>query len=555
LSLTFENGEDLSQKVTRLILPFSVLSENRTEPFSSDMERAAIYCFAELEREKGGGLILKKPEEKLVFLAEFYYPLWLIPWSELSLIFDGLKTTAHTLTYRNVPNVKTFIENMHRSSKTLETYMAFLSDNINYFQILSKEKVMTIDALITEPDFLNEFNIYLSEAKQVEIPSSEIVLLPTATDESTISSITQELENIKLEFKEDVTLLYDSMKLLNKTTSHFVKTIHSKIKAIKEEFDDEIKKQEIVIIPNINRINEDYDERISQLTKNFEKQLLILQKEKVKSEKAREQTLTKIERCKIEAQTCAANKDVVGEREWKEKASESKKELSEIEAKIDEFEEKIKEIEEGKSLETFRLRSEWEAEVKEAKKDLLELEASRDAKIQIHKQELEKLESLTSTIIQQINNMAKLREANLANFEKLGIQQKNKNPTLVYMSFYLVCYKAELKKRYVLFSPSVANSIGFTTRLKGALGKAKVKQLLVPRFKTITSFLNKFPALIEHDVVFEREINEASNKADILKADAMREQIRGGLKQLRAEGWLSENEYETFARTHSETYA
>ncbi len=519
------------------------------------MERAAIYCFAELEREKGGGLILKKPAEKLVFLAAFCYPLWLLPWSELSLIFDGLKTTVHTLTYRTIPDVKIFMENVQRSSKTMETFAAFLSDNVNYFKASSGEKAMVIDALITEPDFLNEFNLYLSEAKQVETPLPEITFLPPTIDESTISSITQELENLKLEFKEDVKTLYDSMKLLNKTTRNFVKTVRGKIKAIKEEFDNEIKEKESIITPKVNRINEEYDEQITKLTKNFEEQLLPLQKEKVKLEKTKEQTLNKIERCKLEAKTCATNKDLVGERKWKEKADESKKELSDTEAKLRETEGKIKGIEESKSLETFRLRSEWEAKIKEARKDLLELEASRDAKIQIHRQEIEKLESLTSAIIQQIDNMAKLREANLADFEKLGIQQKQKNYGLIYIPFHLACYQAKMKKRYVLFPPSLVNSIGFSAKLKGALGKAKVKQLLVPRFKAITPLLNRVPILIEQNAVFEREIHETGDKANMLKASSMLESIRNGLKKLKEEGWFSEKEYEAFAVAYSKTYA
>lgn len=280
-----------------------------------------------------------------------------------------------------------------------------------------------------------------------------------------------------------------------------------------------------------------------------------MQKEKVKLEKTKEQTLNKIERCKIEAKTSAANKDVVGERKWKEKANESKKELSEIEAKIKELERKIKEIEESRSLETFRLRSEWEAKVKEAKKDLLELESSRDAKIQIHKQEIEKLEKLTSTIIEQIGKMTKMREAKLAEFEKLGIEQKQNKNVLIYMPFYLVCYKSQSKRRYVPFPPSIANSISLLAKLKGALGRAKVKQLLVPRFKTITVFLNKFPALIERDAVFEREISEKRDEADMLKTNVIREQIVNGLKRLKNEGWLSEKEYEAFAKVYSKTYA
>lgn len=545
----------MPQEIMRLILPFSVLSEDCKEPFTKDIEKAAIFCFAELERAKGRGLILKQPTEKFAFIAESYYPFWLSPWSKSNILFDGLNVTAHTLTYKAIPDVKALMENVERSSKAQETYMVFLSNNVSYFQTPTTEKQMVLNCLITDPNFLNEFASYLSEATQIETTPPQVVMLVPIIDESTISSLTQELENLKSEFKEDVNILYRSMKLLNKTTNNFVKTIRNKIKLVKEEFDGEFKKQEDIITPKVNHINAEYDEKITALTKDFERQLLPLQKEKVKLEKTKEQILGKIERYKIEAKTCAASKDVVGERKWKEKTDEGKKEFSETEVKIEEVEEKMKGKEESKSLETFRLRSEWEAKVKEAKKDLLELEASRDAKIQIHKQEIEKLESLTSAIIQQIDNMAKLRETDLANFEKLGIQQKHKNPTLIYMPFYLACYKAELKKRYVVFSPSVVNSIDFTTKIKGALGKAKVKHLLVPRFKNITSLLNKLPAVIERNVAFGREVYEVGDKADVLKASSMREQIKSGLEKLKEEGWLSQKEYEAFAEVYSKFHA
>jgi len=518
------------------------------------MEKSAIYCFAELERERGGGLILKKPEEKMVFLAEFGYPLWLFPWDELSLIFDGLKTKAHTLTYRIVPDVKNFMENVQRSSKSIETYITFLSDNINYFQISSSEKTMTIDALITEPNFLNEFSLYVSDATVENLPH-EIVYLPPVIDESSISSAAQELGNLKSQFKEDVTLLYNSMKLLNKTTRNFAKTIRGKIRAVKEEFNNEVEKQKNIIMPKIERINEEYDELITQMTRNFEKQLLPLQKEKVKYEKLKEQTLSKIERCKIEAKTCAANKDAVGERKWKEKEAESRKEFSEIEVKIEELEEKIKETEDNKSAEPFRLRSEWEAKVKEVQKELLELEASRDAKIQLYKQQMEKLEKQTSTIIEQIDKMAKMRETDISNFEKLGIKQTRTKNALIHMPFYLACYQSESKKRYALFPPSIVNSVSFLAKIKGALGKAKVKQLLVPRFKAIAPFLQGLLTLIGQDAVFEREISEAGEKADMLKSDLMREKIKSGLEKLKTEGWFSEKEYESFAEPFSKARA
>ncbi|MEM2780659.1 MAG: hypothetical protein QW791_07335 [Candidatus Bathyarchaeia archaeon] len=538
----------MSNKIDRLKLPFTVLAENREEPFTEKMEKAAIYCFAELERAKGGGLILKKPEEKTVFLAEFHYPFWVAPWNGLNLVFDGLKQASHTIAYKSIPNVKEFFENASRSSKSMEAYTAFLSDHVNFFQAPAEEKKLALDALAADPAFLGEFAQYLAEAKPLEANEAREAFISPHLDELAVLSAVEELEKLKADFEAEVATINSCIKLLNKTTRGFVRDIRGKIKAVREEFEAEIRKQEEAVAQKISRLNEDYDEQRVKLMKDFEKQVMPLQKEKLKLEKMRDQLARKIEQYNLEAKSCAASGDSAGEKRWKEKANEAKKELSEIERKIEEVEERIKELEESREAETFRLRSEWETRIKEARKGILELEASRDAKIQVYQDEMARLENLTSKIIQHINSVVKMRETDLAEFNNLGVPQKCKNLSLVYVPFYMACFEAELKRRYVVFPPSVANSIGFTTKLKGVLGKARVKHLLTSRFRVLSSFMEKLPVLIEKDAAFAREVYEAGEKADILKSEATRKAIGEGLKKLMDEGWLSDKEFEAFSQ-------
>jgi len=547
-------SEKTQSKATRTFLPFSVPSVNRKEAFTREMEKTAIFCYAELDRARGRGLILKQPAERIAFISEFCYPFWFIPWGRLNLLFDGLSATAHTMTYSIAPDAQTFTENIERSSKAMEVYTAFLSDSVNYFQATAHMKEVVISGLITDQGFLNEFATYLNEATLTEISPRDFVALSPTLEESTIYSAMNTLESLKSEFKEEIDSLYACMKLLNNTTRNFTKTIRGKIKTIREEFGKEIKKQEDIIKPKVDSITAEYDEKITKLAKDTEKQLLPLEKEKVKLEKIKEQMHSKIERYKMEAKMSATKKDTAGERRWKEKASEGRKELSETEAAIKEVNGRIKGVEETNSLETIKLKSEWEAKTKEASKDLLELEASRDAKTQLHKDEIERLEKTTSTIIEQISKMAKMREASLLGFEKLGTEQKQKENMLVYVPFYMVCYQSESRRRYVVFPPSVANSISFLTKLRGALGRAKIRQLLVPRFKITAAHLEKFPSVIERKAVFEREINEAGDKTSILKDSLAKEQIKSGLEKLREEGWLSEKEYGALTETHSKIY-
>jgi len=532
------------------ILPFSVLSENRKEPFTADLEAAAVFSMAEEERAKGGGFLSKRPEEKIVFIAKIGYPLWLFPWLETTLIFDGFNRSKYTLSYAVIPDVKAFMENLKRGSKTRETHLAFLSDHINYFQAPVTEKGVIINGLISDPEFLGEFDSYRREATAIEDQHSNVALLSPTIEESIISSTLEELKALHASFKEDADRLHRCMKFINKATNHYVKVLHSKTKAVKEEFYVKINAQEEIVAPRVAHLKEDYDHQIVESTKRFERQRLPVQKEKVKLEKSREHALAKIERYKLEAKTCAERDDSVGEQKWKERSSETKKELSEIEDQLKNTEKALKDLEERKSLEIFNLRSELEAKIKEARQPLLELESSRDAQILLYKQEIEKLEQQTKLITDHLGRTAKLRETSIANFAKLGVKQdlELKEAALFYVPFYVVCYQVESKKRYLFLPPSEANAIGLSTKLKGALGKAKIKQLLTRRFDAITSLMDTIEVLAQQNAVFETEMREMSQSTNILNMSSMRESIKKGLEYIQKEGWLSEKEYQDLSQ-------
>ena len=105
-------SEEKVSVTKQFILPFSVLSDNRKDSFTPDLEAAALFSLAELDRTKGGGLIVKQPEEKIEFIAKVGYPIWLFPWAETVLILDGLNRSNYTLPYAAVPDVKAFMENL-----------------------------------------------------------------------------------------------------------------------------------------------------------------------------------------------------------------------------------------------------------------------------------------------------------------------------------------------------------------------------------------------------------------------------------------------------------
>ncbi len=532
------------------ILPFSVLSENRKEPFNTDLEVAAVFALAELDRTKGGGLILKQPEEKMVFTAKIGYPLWLFPMGEKALIFDGLNRASFTLPYGVIQDVKGFLDNLKRAGKSIETYSTFLDDHLNYFQAPATEKGVLIKGLITNPEFLTEFESYQREAVEIVNQPTDVALLNAVLDESTMSAAVHDLARLYGSFKEEENQLNQSMKLITKVTNNFIKEIRDKANAERAEFDAKIKDQEEMINPKAERIKDDYDEQIISLTKNFDKERLPVHKEKLKQEKLREQLQAKTESYKVEAKTAAEADDSVSEKKWKEKINDAKKELSDIEEQLKTTDKALKDMEERQSLEVFKLRSELEAKVKEVKHPLLELEAARDSKILIHRQAIEKLEKQTKLINEQLGRVAKVREANITQFEALGVKREagSKEIGLFYVPFYLTCYQVNSKKRYSILPPSMANTVGFSTKLKGALGRSKAKGLLATRFETIATLVDTIQVLIHQNAMFENEIKEKGTRNHMLSMDGMCQKIRKGMLDLKNEGWLSEKEFDALSR-------
>ena len=540
-----------SSAYKQFLLPFSTLSENRKEPFPHDLEVAAVFSLAEIDRAKGRGLISKSPEEKMAFMAKIGYPLWLFPWSQTVLIFDGLNRLNYTLQYAVVPDAKDFIENLKRGSKTRETYLAFLADHLNYFQTPVTEKAVVVNGLISDPEFLNEFDSYRGEAIEMESQPPNFALLSPMMDKSTISSLLQELEGLYYSFKKDVEGLYQCMKFINEATEHYIKVLRSKAKVIKEEFDVKINAQEELVKPKVDHLKEQYNHQLIGATKSFNKKRLPIQKDKIKLEKSQEQARIKIERYKIEAKTCAVRDDSVGEDKWKEKSNETRKELSKIEELLKNTEKALKDLEDHKSLEIFNLRSELDAKMKEARQPLLDLESSREAEVLICQQEGDQLEQQTKMILGQVSRTIKLRETSIEHFAKLGVKRdlELKEIALFYVPFYAVCYLMQSKRRYLFLPPSEASTIGLYTKLKSALGKARIKQLLVPRFELITSLIDTLQVLAQQNAIFETELRGMGESKNLLTLSSMRESIKKGLKSIKKEGWLSDKEHQEISQT------
>ena len=535
----------LNSATKRFILPFS---PQKSKDGNYESELAAIYAVAELERSKGGGLIIKQPREKILFISKIGYPLWLFPKNENIYIFDGLNNTNFAISYIELPATKTFIDSLERNSKTKEDYLTFLSANSNYFQHVDKEKEISVKGLIANEDFTKELSNYRKEANEVIDKPPNLPLLSPTLEAVTITSALTEMDKIQSLFKQNTDRLPECQKQLSKITSQYVTELDYAAQAVKDEANAKIKAQEEFVNPKIAKLNSTYKQQIANVTRGFNEEIERVEKLKSKTLKSIESNEEKIKLYESEAKTQAEQNHSLYEKRWKEKKNQTKKENDGLKKELKRIENSIKNLSKQKTEKTWNLQKALETEIKLARQPLLDLETTRDAKMLAFKLEAEKLYKQQKPVSDGLNNAIKLGEAVNARFESLGSrEQQLKAPALFYVPLYVTCYLSGSARRYIFLSPSVINESGFASKLKSALGISKIKERFIPRFQTITASIDKIQVVIKEDSFLEKQIIDLGEKNNLLNTDMARSNIGKGLINLKDQGWLSDKEYQALS--------
>jgi hypothetical protein len=526
----------------RFILPFSNQKSN-----SPEAEEAAVFAVAELERNKGGGLIARQREEKLVFISKSGYPLWLFPKNDGILVFDGFADSSFTVSYAEIPPTKAFKEDFETNSRPREKYSTFLSSQSNYFQRSVKEKNFLFRGLIADSDLKDELNVYRKEITEGNAQTIVTLLLPTL-DETAIAFMLSEFDKVQTRLREEAEMLPECIRLINKATSQYITEINYETEAAKEETEAKIKAQEELVNPQISGLNRKYNHKIKELAESFDKELESLKKLGIKTQKSIESNEEEIKLCQDKARVQASKKHSIYEKRWKQKIKQIEKEVKNLKKDLRNIEENLRNISKQKAQEISEINFELDAKIKWARKPIAELEAARDAKMLTFKLETEKMFKLEKPVIESLNRSINLSGASKASFEGLYMRgQDLKSPALFYVPFYVACYEMGLTRRYIIVPPSTITDIDFSTRLKGALGRSKLKDLFTPRFKAISDLVGTVQGLTKQNSLFENQLYDLGQKNNFLKNSTYSESIQKGLVYLNHQGWLSDKEQQVLS--------
>jgi len=529
------------------ILPFTVRSEDRLKRFSRNMEQAVIFCLTEIGRNKGG-LLRKKPAEETLFITEACYPVWCVPWGRTTLFFDGLGLGKHTVSFDIIPDINVFIKEVKANSGKPETYLDFLTHNVNYFQNFAGKSKKVINGLIANPSFLKDFELYLRKAKRVKDSIFDKVILTPFMDEDAVKSSVKGLSELKADLENDIKKLNTIVKMLVRLTDRHIKFLLKRNEEIRQKAEKEIARFRSQTFKKTERMRRRYDRKILKISKNAENQIQGLQREYEEAEKRKAHLTVYAEKCETEISNCEARKENTGLDRWREELQKCKDEISEIENRISETKTKIAEIEQSRDIKVSQLEAEFTARSETLMTDLKKIEEARDAKIALNEERMKLLKDSTSTFIAKINRLIDLKKSAIADLEKIGLPQIRRKYAVVYIPFFLTCYEQKFKRRYKLFPPSFAHGMRGVTKIKGVFKTSKVAVLLDDRSESITKFLNRVIQLIKQNPIFEEKIVKAGAKINLLGTKENRKELARGLENLRREGWLSENEFQSFKK-------
>jgi hypothetical protein len=526
------------------ILPFSTPTAKRLKDFTRNMEMAAILYLAESERKKRESSIFRKTDEKLVFVAKACYPIWLIPYGGATLIFDGLGFASHTLSFDTIPDIETFNKNLWENRETTESYTATLIRNKDYFKNFNGKEEITIEGLITNSDLMEDFKVYLHKMKKTKRHLTNKAVLTDTIEDLEIQDGIRQLSNLRKRTAKDVKTIDDSVKLLNTTTMRKIRKIRKEIRKTQNKHRKQIEKTKTRVKKKIVQIQRKCNKKIARKSEKFKKKLQRLHKNHIELQKTLNYLKKEAKRCETKLHSKNRDKKI----QWNLKLKRIKKKLPPLNKKIEANYKRNKKAESALKREIAQQKTECDEHIEAANEIFLDLQASRDAQITMKRRETATLEKLTSHITNSMWEMVQTKRVFLKEFDTITMTGKKRQRGLVYLPFYLAQYDKGNKKRYVLYPPTFVGDMGVLTKMKGALGAAKLKALLQSRSKAITTFLLQLEALIEKNPMLEKDITEAGIQASILLKKRLRVGVKKGLIELEKQNWISKNELQAFSK-------
>jgi hypothetical protein len=532
-----------------IVIPFVFEEPSRERAFTQEMEKAAILCLSEVKRKKPS--LLRGSAEETECIAKLNYPLWAVPWKERCVVVDGLGLTSTTLFYNQIPRVQNFTEDLERSNTSFSLFKNTLEKHEHNFERFSSSEKVELEALVSDSPVLDALSHIIEECEpKNESPKTDVAFVPKTYYRANSENVTGNLLNEWQRIQTDINALGFALKILDEETSH-----HKEKASIE-----------------LDQIWGSYEKRISEIRKDVEKKVKLLEKERKKEVTRAERVIEKeieklvIEEKKVRKKVSGLRRsiDLILAQKRIQKRKYPKRSTTRIDNRISLSKEKIgqlnSEIHQILSLlEKARIDGQQQLVQIEGKfqnfaaketEKLEILERSRNIEMSKKMDEIKCTEDLSLKIRAQINNLVTQKAKYAETLENMTIPLKANEPLLIGIPFYLIQYRLRGKIRTHIYPPMTAASYeGIIRKIQKAIFsfslESRMQLLITPRSKNLDeAFFSNLKKCLLKNIDLKEQIIGAAHSANILIRPELKEHITKGLTELETEGWLSSEEKE-----------
>lgn len=536
-----------------LTLPFAVEADDN-EAFTLNMETAAVLLSAEAERRKLGFL---EASEKIMFVSKMYYPLWLIPWGEKSLVLDGLNVFSSLIKYQKLPSFETFLEDVEQGASIRGQLKLALEKHKKVFNDFAGSVEAKIDALISDRELLSAIFEYVKETAALQSKESlAIVMVPPMLDASKAIEGAKQLLDLHSKVRSDIMGLEYVKKVLMDTLDFHEQMITKEIKFTQESYSEKISKLLPAIEEKLSQLEKKRDAEIANVNRTLESILKI----KAKERERRERELQKLELLKTDLtkkQDLQKRRSKIGVAHIGHKIKLCESKIRETKKRLHDIIGSIEQAQKQNKAEIEKLCSFYQGLVDKEKNKITSLEDQCKEKVLCKQKEMETLKLTIDQIAKQIEDLIENKRQMEDKFEELTLHwQTLEDVSLVCLPFYLAGYKAGSKTQLHIFPPvKVSSPKGvlktFQKTLLGFTAASKMKPFLKSRSKVISRMLNfALKKRINSDKAFAEALRSATASANILVSQRFKETLTKGLEELKAKNWIGQKEIDIITESY-----
>jgi len=539
-----------------LILPYATEDAERKNPFTYDMEVAAILCLAEAKRKKLE--ILGASPERISFILKLCYPLWAVPWENESLITDGLGIFSHTLTHMKLPDVKLFTEQVKKGTTVREVYRSALKSRAQTFEDFVATTQIPIEAIIADKKLLSAIFECVKQGLALKEDAKEsLALAPSRLDKKAALERTEKLINHWSQIQSELKGLQYAIDVLNEEAGFHEQKILREIEQIREIYENDISRIKPAVEKKVEQLLTKRDVKVKRIIKTTEKELNAALKERDRYERQ----LPKWERDKSNYQRKMRNRrrrgDKTGASYWNHRIRTCKNKISEIKGKIQVLTRFIESTRKQGELGVKRLKKNYQVMIDQEGKKITDLAALHDSEIEVKQREIKELRSETASIINSIGKLMDQKRLHASNLKETTIPWRPEEATLICVPFYLVRYETEEKSRHYVHPPVVAMGYeGIIRKIQKAIWsfslETRIKLVFRPRSRALTRMLSSFFAkTIQKDKTLEQSVYKIGSSNNLLNMPNFRDVLMKGMEELKNEGWIKPKEKGTILNTYT----